>query len=344
MDQFARNLKVATQEIPDFKLFAMIAEVSGDNIKFNMGKKEGLKLDQCYFVGEYVMKPSGKTKFQKSGWTRIGKVGDNRKDPNALSSAWAVKKGDWAPGMTVIEHPRLGIDLSFKPGIYAIAFTEGDLPLDPSLSYTTDVVTVKDYTSFAYGFDFDAHMKIAQATGVRQLFATLGGNLAFSGAESVELGGAYYDLDSPYSFIWGLQMGLMKKIYIRQLALSLQGTIDWRGATLSQPWTDPISDENWTMNGRIYTLGFQPRIGLDYASNPDFNIGAMVGYKLYPEVDGWEANISSDSDTWHNLTDEGYTDLPTLNLSGLTVAVYMHWSVPALTFDPGSMMAGAMGR
>jgi hypothetical protein len=81
---------------------------------------------------------------------------------------------------------------------------------------------------------------------------------------------------------------------------------------------------------------------LDYASNPDFNIGAMVGYKFFPEVDSWEANISTDSDTWYDLTDN--PDLPALNLSGLVLGIYMHWSVPALTFNPASVMAGAMGR
>ena len=46
------NLQVRTREIDIFKLQSPIAEVVKRTIRFQLGKAEGIKMDEPFFVGE----------------------------------------------------------------------------------------------------------------------------------------------------------------------------------------------------------------------------------------------------------------------------------------------------
>ena len=166
------NLKTRTRELDMFKLLAPIAEVDGGNVKFPLGENEGIKLDQPYFVGEWRMNNQGESKFYKDGFARVGSVADENTNRPYMSSAWAIKKGDWARGMTIMEHPRLGIDLSIKTRVFPVN-------VDSGLFAGDEITAIFDsYSGFVPGLDVDFNANIANITGVRQSFITVG----FTGA------------------------------------------------------------------------------------------------------------------------------------------------------------------
>ena len=121
------NLQVRTREIDMFKLQSPIAEFVKRTIRFPLGKAEGIKMDEPFFVGEWMELNDGKIRFEKSGFVRVGTVSDNRTSTGQLSSAWVIKKGDWVRGMMIIEHPRLGIDIAVKPRWFNMNIKEGSI-------------------------------------------------------------------------------------------------------------------------------------------------------------------------------------------------------------------------
>jgi len=333
VENFARNLKVATQEIPEFKLSAAISEVDDGTIAFKLGKKEGLKLDECYYVGEWIQQSNGDLSFDRSGWVRIGRIGDNLKDRTATSSAWAVKKGSWSPGMTVVEHPRLGIDIAFKPGAFYTKITKGRIPIAGGQLDLTE-----DYETYAPGLDVDAHYNVANVTGVSQLFFLVGGNFAFPATLKFE-SGLYEILSATPPFIWGFHVGGLKKFYLGQLAISGEAKVGMRFLTVEQNIL--IVSDKITYTIKNNTVGTQFNLGLEYAVSPDVNIGLFGGYRLFPVSEVWTQEVSGPVDvavfSWND-------EFPDINHSGIAFGIYLHFSPPALPFDPLSLLRGALGE
>lgn len=319
---FARNLKVATQEIEEFKLQAPIAEIEGDNITFKLGKKEGLGIDDCFYVGEWVQDAEANVAFDNLGWVRVGKVADNSKDKIAKSSAWAVKKDVWGVGMAVVEHPRLGIDIAVKPGFFATKVSDG------SIRYVNDT---KATESMAFGMDIDAQYNLGRATGIRQLFFLIGGHISFPSVEFDE-----NSFGSPQPFTWGLHGGIFKRMYLYgQHAITFEAIGGLRYFSVST--TNQYTNETWILNNN--TGGGQINVGYDYAMSANTNFGFTAGMKFYGKSAVWTA---ADSDGKEYILDPTYP-FPEIDLSGVTFGLYLHYSPPALSFDPIDMVKGMMG-
>ncbi|NQU05483.1 MAG: hypothetical protein HQ568_05260 [Calditrichaeota bacterium] len=328
---FARNLKVATQEIAEFKLSIPISEVDNGTIGFKMGTKEGIHVDDCFFVGEWVEYSGGDIDFEQSGWVRIGKVGDNRNDRIALSYAWAVKKDSWVPGMVVVEHPRLGIDIAFKPMVYQLEITAGTI----QMLLGGDIEVVEDYSKLAPGFDIDAHYNLGALTGVSQLFFLFGGNFVFPLNLDLKSSG-YTDYTTSPAFVWGVHGGFMKKFYFRRAAFSLAAKGGLRYFTVKQDIPTGSTDIEYTICNQSY--GGQVDIGFEYAVSPDFHIGIMGGFQMFPDIEIWNVEVNQSGYTMADVDDQ----FPDVNHVGPCFGIYMHFTPPALPFDPASFIKGAM--
>jgi hypothetical protein len=329
---FARNLKVATQEIPEFKLATPIAEVENGTIGFKMGTKEGIHVDDCFFVGEYVEYPSGNMQFDQSGWVRIGKVGDNKNDRIALSYAWAVKKGNWVPGMVVVEHPRLGIDIAFKPMVYKLEVTSGTI----LMLFGDNIIVAEDYKKYAPGIDLDAHYNLGALTGVSQLFFLVGGNFVFPPTLKIETS-TFNNLTASPPYVWGFHAGMMKKYYFGRTAVSLAAKGGMRFFTVEQEIPVLFGDDiKYTINNQ--SIGGQFDLGLEYAVTPDFHIGVIAGFQMFPDIQVWDVTVNQSGFTMADVDDQ----FPDVNHVGPCFGVYMHFTPPALPFDPASLIEGAL--
>ncbi len=340
VNNYARNIKVATQKIPEFRLQAPIAEVVDSEVSFELGKKEGIHLDNIFRIGEFIEDEKGNVEFEKAGWVRTKKVADNRKEENehALSNAVAVKKGDWITGMTVIEHPQLGIDIALKPKLYQIKIDKGYLPTD--ITGVGNLEIKDDFEDFAYGIDIDAQSNLASITGISQLFFMVGINLGYVDVEFDSLSGV--DLKdrepSDYLNILGLSAGLMKKLYFGRMALSIEAKGGLQSFSLSQKFTYADTEYVYKFNNG-WTFGGQGNIGLEFAVSPDVNIGAIAGYRHYPKSDKWTIKLDDDK----IRDNEEISGSPEVELSGIAFGLYFHYSPPALPFDPFSFLRSGVG-
>lgn len=328
---FARNLTVATRSIPEFKLGAAIVEVLGRSVTFPMGTREGIHIDDIFFVGETVLDEKGDLSFERSGWVRVGKVGENRTNSQNRSSAWAVKYGSWVPGMSLVEHPRLGIDISPKPMLYTMSVGTGRIPV------LGDAIRIENtFEGFAWGMDVDAHINIANIFKSRQLFFLIGGNFAVLPGLEFTSSSAFTNMTTTPPFTWGFHGGLMKKFCFGQYAMTVDAKAGARYFTVIQDFTLGLIDYTYTIENN--SAGFQFDIGFDYAVSPDVNLGLIAGYRAYTVSDAWTLSIDPDVGTVV-VSDDLF---PEINHSGLAFGIYFHYTPPALPFDPVDLFRGVI--
>ncbi len=330
---FARNLKVATQEMPEFILSAVVAEVEGKNISFSLGMKEGLRKDHIYYVGEWMEDAQGKLSFKRDGWAFVDKVANNRQNPNARSSAWAVKQGMWSPGMSMIEHPRLGIDIALKPGVFYTEITKGSIPV-----LTGYLNITEDFQSYAPGFDLDAQYNLAALTGTSQFFFLVGGNFVFPAKLEME-SDIFTQMTGYPPFIYGFHGGFHKKLYFGQMIFMAEAKGGIRFLKFEQKFYYLGTEYTYTVKNN--TVGGQVNLGLEYACSPDVHFGVFGGYRLFPVSEVWTQELSpSEVDALVDWNE----DYPDLNHSGITAGIYLNYSPPALPFDPIAMFQGMAGK
>jgi hypothetical protein len=123
---FAKNLSVKTKSLSDFKLQAQIASSQGKAFQVGIGRKEGLFLDDGFFIVEMSENSSGEEVEIKKAFSRVAKTGDNREDSNNLTEMNKIYGEDGDVGQLILEHPTLGTDLRVRLGTREIGNQSGD--------------------------------------------------------------------------------------------------------------------------------------------------------------------------------------------------------------------------
>ena len=335
----AMNLKLELQKQDDFKLKTQLRKVKGLHVQFPLGKREGLKLDRPYYVGEWSENKRGVRIFKKDGFVRIGNVANNYNDSQALSTGYIIHKGNWARGMTLVEHPTSGIDFAFKPRIFGVEIDSGFFYLDEDDSEMA--MSFSNSKSDLLGMDFDIQMNIAEQTKKLQSFMVLGGTVAFLSIENQIFD---KDVDPFQTFESGIQddnaafyyngyFGYLRKTYIGPIAFHREFLVGIQGINLDVTH----NDEDYS----ISTIGFGGRInlGLEVALNIDWNLGIFGGYNYFPGGNIWtvqnDDNDEMDIETW----DE--TNYPKMKSVSPTFGIYLHYSLPSFGSSSSKMVETA---
>ncbi len=330
----AMNLEIKTRELDMFKLKAPIANIQRRKIWFPLGRAEGIKLDDPFFVGEWVEKSSGKIRFQKSGFVRVSTVLDNRSSSGQLSQAIAIKKDDWVKGMMVVEHPRLGIDIAIKPRWFTMNIDEGVVFNSEKGFY----IYFDDYAGGAVGIDLDLQWNIAQLTKKRQSFLVLGGSGGVVPVKS-RIYDSWLDIFADWpteSWIAGIyygHVGYLKKFYLGPFAVHGEGLFGLQTLSI---WDyksgDDYNGETITISNK--TVGLRVNLGLEYAVNIDWNIGMFAGFNVFPPIDWWTVKYDEKEVDMENMS--GWA-APKIYSIGPTFGFYIHFSPPTLPFNPAAV-------
>ena len=318
---FARNLQVATQEIPAFKLSAQVAYVNKHKVDFGLGKKEGIRVDDGFYITEQVMKSDGSMDRKRVGFVRTVKVGDNKRQSFENSQAVAVIGDGYARGMALVEHPRLPIDIVVRPRMHMLEIATGSIG---PVSFT------EAYSGATGGVDIEAHYHIGRWFDVPLLLFSAGGTIS---AVPAEIEVAYHGFNAfVVPGLYQLHLGLTKKYFYRRVGWTLSAKFGTAFLSISEDIGDnTISLSNRTAGGIFQT-------GLEYAVTPDFYMGIYGGYQFYPESSIWTLDINHDS---YPLPSDA--DHPAFNANGATVGLYFHYQPPALPFDPFNFIRGVTG-
>lgn len=330
----AMNLQVLTRDIKMFRLRTSIASVERRTVRFPLGRAEGIKLDEPFYVGEYIQTGSGKIRFQKSGFVRVSTVSDNRQNLRQLSAAYAIQKGDWVKGMTMMEHPRLGIDVAIKPRWFDMTIEEGVFASKDFL------IVFDDYDGIAYGIDLDLHVNIAQLTKRRQSFVVLGGTAGLVPVKSdLYSTDTILDLLIPdgnlaAGLVYGYT-GYLRRFYLGRLAVHGEALLCLQHLFL----TDKYDDENVTISNN--SLGVRLNLALEYAVNIDCNVGLFAGFQAFPPIDWWTIKYGDKEEDVKNWASFA---APRISSFSPTFGIYLHYSPPTLSFNPASLLQAGMDQ
>ncbi len=324
---FARNLQTAMRGMDGFKLTAPIKEVSDGEIKFALGKKEGIKYDDPFWVGQWEVDEKGELFLAKDGWVRVKDIADNKENSVATSSGYAISQGIWAPEMLVIEHARLRMDVAVKPGLFQMDIKrdikEGAVPMAGGF-------LLKDYSGFAIGTDLDFHINLAPATGWLQTFALIGLHASFStGLETVRYsGGVRHEPDgAPTISNYAAHIGMFKRYYMGRKGFDLEAKVGYKIFSITQTY----GDADLVLSN--HTICFSGATGVDYAYSPDINIGVRTGFQFSPAVNEWNVNYDGEE-----LGSRALIGDPKISHTGLIIGLYVHYTPASLPFDPMAMI------
>ncbi len=259
---WAKNLGVKTKEIDAFKLTAQIVEATRRKYSFSLGAKEGVHLDDGFYLIEREEDASGKVVSKKIGFIRVTKTGQNKTDPTAYSRAVQLlgKRADIGTG--VQEHPRLGIDTRVKIGMIT--------GMNIKKEYTSVIgftpVLDEDATS-AIGANLSFAYNLAPIVGVSQTFFDI--DVAYG------IPIAKYNPDSDGSAnLLSIYGGLTKKLWFggSNLGIHIWGGYDM----LSMPFK--FLDEDYSYD--ISALGFVVGAAYEKLLSPNLSFNIGVGYKM----------------------------------------------------------------
>jgi len=309
----ARDIQVATRDIPEFRLGAQVMEVYSNTVTFPMGKREGIKVDDGFDLVELQEDPNGGVVQRKIGFARVINVADNRSNSRALSRARVIFGRGLEPGIYVSERPRLPIDLYVRilNNPFTVKFTNW---------WTGEKET---YTMAGYSIQAELLYNIGRNVNISQLWIGAGIYIGSGDAEKLDIIKAIFQAsgytEKPDVSILGFNGILMKKFYIfnRFVATGKAELI--------------IENVNFTKGDAKLGhsgLGLGFGIGAEYTATPDLNLGFNLGYRMF-----------SESEEWEGVTFPGLAG----DHSGVAFSFYVNYSFPKLGFDPIAAIKGALG-
>jgi hypothetical protein len=132
---------------------------------FNLGNKEGLRIDQGMYIVEY----DAKNRRKKIGYSRVREVGNNEKVRAANS--WAQRlTGSGDLGKQVLEDPSVGASFSIGAG------TNMNFSGASNLGYLTNSAGLSEtwlyFSAYAGADAATAESKMGLSLGIKKLFYT----------------------------------------------------------------------------------------------------------------------------------------------------------------------------
>jgi hypothetical protein len=326
-EALAKNLKVATQQIPEFQLTNPVTSTGSGWVEFGMGKKEGLGVDDKFIITEYIENPDGSLHQKKLGMVRISKVADNR-DQTSPSRARTVIGSGYERGQLALEHPRLPIDLSFRFALLPFKVTKKLQDDDQVQLKFTDADLKNNFYVGQLFFQYN----MAHSSGISQFFGEIYGEIGAGQVQDWKM----YGNAVPAGLYWGIGGGLAKKFYINRLHIGLEALASYADFKFSGTGTDATGDHDWKWE--VLNLALTLNGNLELALTYDLNLGVGASYRLAGGVKDWTFTRDGGDVDLTNIPDR-----PEAKFGGLGFQIYMTWSLPSLSYDPLKMVKGSMG-
>lgn len=309
-----KNLVVATQEIPEFNLSGQVVEVSGGKIGFDVGKEEGLTIDDKYKIMVMSEGADGSIKEERQGWVLTSFVADSNSKEGYKSKAKIIG-GSAGLGNVLREYPRLPIDI-------LVGFKTFPVKAD----YAAGINDTLKIESAGMGLDLLALYNIGRHFGISQLF--LGFGWGFGTGKAT---GSFYIYDIKDIQMQSFEVPLMKRFYLGRLGVDAEAAV-----TIQQCTFDLVSIGITNYSLANNTTGLSAGAKVEYALTPSLNINAGALFQLNGENKEW-------TELQDGKATNSVVNYAPVNHSGLSIRAGLTWSPPALPFDPWEMLRGSMG-
>ncbi len=297
---FARNLGVRTKEIDDFRLTAQIIEIPRPGTYgFNIGRREGIHLDDGFHVVEYEENELGEAIPVNKGFVRVSRTGQNIDDPTSFSYGRQLIGRPVSEGAVLIEHPRLGIDMVIRTGLRTGVFIHRG---KHARNYLEEDAT--EIMAFNLKFAYN----VAPITGLTQTFLYVDNEFGIPMASMASSVAAF--TWSPYfgaTKRWGGRTNLSLSAGLGLDSFSLTGVDDW--------------DRDVSLTTRSFGVQGDAEVG--YMLSPDWSIYGIIGVKETLSAFYLSTEIVSAS----------LSDYDDMDLGGVYVGAGVSYSLGALPFN-----------
>jgi len=116
----ARNLGGRHAADPGFQVDGAGNRQGFLSVGFNLGRREGIKLDDKYQIVEISEDEQGNQTAKKSGWVMVTSIADSNSKHGYKSSAEVIGGSPYV-GAILSEYPRLPLDLLIRGRMFAFA-------------------------------------------------------------------------------------------------------------------------------------------------------------------------------------------------------------------------------
>ena len=336
IENAVRNLVVATQEIPEFRLSAQVVDQEGGSVGFNLGTQEGIYVDDKYKIVEFFEEADGTIKQNDNGWVMVKMVADSNSKEGYKSKARVVA-GDPQLGAVLSEYPRVPIDILFK--LKTFPYKQSTDNFDGTFIDSLDL-------SGGMGLEVDAMYNLGRYFGLSQFYVDFGFGYGFGSASgtAVDIYEFVTDSNIVESQIKAVKnlsfdFSLLKKFYFGRLSLTIQPVFGVQMVSVDAGFYTNILAEDVFLKYTNTGSGFAVNGALEYAVLPQLNFGIGGGYQLFGEVKDWlfQYKIGKDG-SWEPVDFDPTSSFVAINHTGLTIQAYLTYSPPSLPFDPWRML------
>ena len=305
----ASNLLVATQAMPEFRLSGQVLEKDESKVGFDLGKKEGLIVDDKYNIVEFEELENGTVKQENTGWVSVSSVADSNSAEGYKSKA-KICEGDPSIGAVLSEYPRIPIDIAFKGKMFS--------------GIGKDDCKNKELSSMGFGGQIDARYNVGRLICISQLFLGIGFGLGASGVTD----SLYSYLGASSVFHYNFDGLIMKRFILGRCIFGLEGGVTHQNASISFKISGEQVEEDFAglgfFGGINFGICFSPCLQLDFAA--DYESTQLNGVFKLPN-----SNLINANDKYKGT------------MSGPEISIGLTWSPPALPFDPIDMFRGMSG-
>ena len=306
--------------VKSFEMFTIKAKVTDRNlkkdmIKFDFGKDVGLSVDDPFKVVYYERIGEDKRKKVDVAYMKVREVGPRESRAQALIvyNPDRMKESDLInPGDQVIEHPKMGINLSVSFGVAPFSISAG---LDTAWMHYNDgwddyyFISDQNEISSSGSIGLRAELDLAQFGAASELYLVSDNTLLLN-----------------FPLFGGIsELGMKKKFYKRRLGgfagAGLGGFVvtgyigdvpfgNNTGASYMYQrqgdwWSDHIpAGSSIYLTG--WSFGLNLNAGIEYLLSPEASFFIEGGYRMYvPIKDGlWGIEAREGSETWEMEIDE----------------------------------------
>lgn len=318
------NIQLETKKMEAFKLTGEVTDATLFGVYLNLGNKEGVGLDDTYWVEELEETESGEVVKNKRGFVKIREVGDNKKDETAGSYAQTITGTSYSQGLSVTELPLLGINGLVGFATFPVSVAPFDNRSTGFMKEGTNFsVKVNSESKSAYGASLSFQTDLANATKLPEFWGHLGGAVGITsvdghifyngGADSVEIGP---------SLTGYVNLGVLKKVYFRRFGLLFQADFKYAMTYLSASGND-----NNTYKLTNGTFGLDGRSGLEIYITPVWSFGAGAEYNIFGVSNSWSA-VVTDKDNKDTKNSDAVG--PDVKYAGVGIYVWVNYSLPSL--------------
>ena len=290
VNSFASGIRQTIRISKGFRLSGQILWHGAGFAKIDIGKSEGLKTDDVFWLMEN-REVGGKTVEAKAGWVMARRIGDSSSTKGYKSSVQVISG-----------HPYLGEVLKEQPmSDFDIAIRLQKYIYHNSRTYSS-LVNIRGLNlNNGYGPRIEIAAPMGRWVGIPQLFFQIGGGFSWGEVgssariaydttftpdsinypdSSVTVERIKHDITSMYG--GHVDMAIMKRFYIKRVALSIQTGGGFQHLNFSLCNDNPaLTDDDREYKLKMNSWGGFSNVFLEYSISPSIAFGGGGGYRYF---------------------------------------------------------------